>query len=77
MYWVSAGLDNKRLKYSPITSKNALGSMPRAEVKLVPVFFKERMASRTACTIATEDTNENTTSSNKKGIQKVLAWTTH
>jgi len=44
----------------PITSKNDLGSIPFAEVKSVPVFFKDCIAARTACTMATQDTSEKT-----------------
>ena len=43
-----------------MTSKNAFGSIPLAELKSVPVFFNDRIASRTAWTIATEDTKEKT-----------------
>lgn len=43
-----------------MTSKNDLGSMLLADEKSVPVFFKDCMAARTACTIATADTNEKT-----------------
>ena len=44
----------------PMTSKNALGSIPWAEVKSVPVFFKERIAARMPWTAATHDTREKT-----------------
>ena len=53
-------LRQQRIICLPITSKKALGSIPLADVKSVPVFFSERIASRTACTIATEDTKEKT-----------------
>ena len=43
-----------------MTSKKALGSIPRAEEKSVPVFLSDLIASRTAWTIATEDTREKT-----------------
>ena len=44
----------------PITSKNAFGSMPAAEVQSVPVFLSERMAARMPCTAATQETREKT-----------------
>lgn len=44
----------------PMTSKNALGSMPRAEEKSVPVFFRECIAARIPCTAATQETSEKT-----------------
>lgn len=47
-------------KSSPMTSKKAFGSIPWAVDQSVPVFFKECMAARTAWTIATQETNENT-----------------
>lgn len=34
--------------------------MPWADTKSVPVFFKDCMAARTACTIATQETREKT-----------------
>ena len=43
-----------------MTSKNALGSMPRAEEKSVPVFLRECIAARIACTAATQETKEKT-----------------
>lgn len=43
-----------------MTSKNAFGSMPRADEKSVPVFFSDCIAARTPCTIATQDTSEKT-----------------
>ena len=46
--------------YVPITSKNAFGSMPWAEVKSVPVFLSDLMAARIPCTAATQDTREKT-----------------
>ena len=37
-----------RNSYLPMTSKNALGSIPLAEEKSVPVFFRDCIAVRTA-----------------------------
>jgi hypothetical protein len=44
----------------PMTSKNDFGSIPLAELKSVPVFLRDLIASRTPCTIATQDTSEKT-----------------
>jgi len=39
---------------------NAFGSIPFADAKSVPVFFSECIASRTACSMATQETSEKT-----------------
>lgn len=44
----------------PMTSKNAFGSIPCAELKSVPVFFSEAIAARMPCTAATHETREKT-----------------
>ena len=44
----------------PMTSKNALGSMPFALVKSVPVFLSDAIAARMPCTAATQLTSEKT-----------------
>ena len=46
----------------PMTSKNAFGSIPLADVKSVPVFFSDCIAARIPCTAATQDTREKTAS---------------
>lgn len=43
-----------------MTSKNALGSMPCAETKSVPVFLSDCIAALMPCTAATQDTSEKT-----------------
>ena len=43
-----------------MTSKNALGSMPFALVKSVPVFLSDAIAARMPCTAATQLTSEKT-----------------
>jgi hypothetical protein len=43
-----------------MTSKKALGSMPLADEKSVPVFFSDCIAARMPCTAATQDTSEKT-----------------
>jgi hypothetical protein len=45
-----------------MTSKNAFGSIPWADVKSVPVFFSDFIAARIPCTAATQDTREKTAS---------------
>ena len=50
----------QRTKHSHMSSKNARGSIPCADVKSVPVFFNECIAARIPCTAATADTNEKT-----------------
>src|ERR1700733_2480978 len=47
-------------RYLPTTLKNCLGSIPCADVASVPVFFRDCIAARSACTIATAETNEKT-----------------
>ncbi len=44
----------------PMTSKNALGSMPFALEKSVPVFLSDAIAARMPCTAATQLTSEKT-----------------
>lgn len=44
----------------PMTSKKALGSIPFAEEKSVPVFFNDCIAARMPCTAATQETKEKT-----------------
>src|SRR6266850_1799436 len=46
----------------PMTSKNAFGSIPWADMKSVPVFFSDFIAARMQCTAATQDTREKTAS---------------
>ena len=52
-----------------MTLKNAFGSMPFALDQSVPVFLRDAIAARTACTIATLDTSEKT----KQGVSKPQA----
>lgn len=44
----------------PMIPKKDFGSIPLAVLKSVPVYRSDLIASRTPCTIATQDTKENT-----------------
>lgn len=61
----------------PITSKNALGSMPRADEKSVPVFLSECIAARMPCTAATQDTREKTEQLVEQVTTLLVAGETH
>ena len=53
----------------PMTAKNAFGSIPRADVKSVPVFLSRCIASRMPWYAATHDTSEKTAARTHQPVQ--------